>query len=219
MGRMDGEFTMHITCLDYQQYLDEECTKDLERVVNAALKLGITMSAALDLGANVGFWTVRLASLGVKVAAVEGSPWTFKMLLENIDTNKIKDYVYPINATVAPNHGLAEFRGINHNDGLNYGENWPIQGYSAKITLPELIDKFRPDFIKCDVEGDEHRILPSLEPEDLKMVKVVFIEEHDLTDSNFFTPDFGDCDVLNQMRRLGFKRKENSTYIREDLCF
>lgn len=216
---MDGKHIMHLKCLDYQQYLDDECTRDLKEVVDVALKLNVTMSTALDLGANAGFWTLRLASLGVKVVAIEGSPWTFKMLLENIDTNKIKDYVYPINATVAPNHGLAEFRGINHNDGLNYGENWPIQGYSAKVTLPELIDKFHPDFIKCDIEGDEHKIFPLLEPEDLSTVKVIYIEEHDLTDSNFYTPNFKSCDLLNEMRRLGFKRKGNSTYVREDLCF
>lgn len=51
---------------------------------------------ALDLGANIGFFSVYLARIASRVIAVEAHPRTFQILLDNLTRNQVADRVWPL---------------------------------------------------------------------------------------------------------------------------
>jgi tRNA G37 N-methylase Trm5 len=54
----------------------------------------------LDVGANIGAFTIRVARKVKRVIAIESEPQNFRLLLENIKINNIQN-VLPINLAVS----------------------------------------------------------------------------------------------------------------------
>lgn len=64
----------------------------------------------LDVGANVGFFSMLAASQGAsKVYAIEPNPFTFDALCKNIIHNNLQNVVMPINMAISDSSGCVEF--------------------------------------------------------------------------------------------------------------
>ena len=74
----------------------------------ALLDLMETGSLLIDIGANIGLWTLVGATKG-EVIAVEPNPRTYQMLVENIKLNGVGEKVTAIHAAVASEHGEVSF--------------------------------------------------------------------------------------------------------------
>ncbi len=129
----------------------------------------------IDIGANIGYFTVLLALLvgeGGRVLAVEPDPESAALLRKNVDLNKLHGVVTVVEAAAgeAPGEGTLG-RSADYNAGDNRmhrtREDSPFRGSAERdsvdvrvVTIDECIrDWDRVDIIKMDAQGYEPLIL------------------------------------------------------------
>ena len=146
----------------------------------------------LDIGANIGAFTMMAAKRAKHVYAVE--PIYSDILLRNIEKNKFK------NVTVL-------------NTGIGTGtQNLTYHNNSKKVQLTTFTDIIRRcgtvDFMKCDCEGCEH----SFTVDDLRGIRRIEIEVHNFNKMPSlisFKKKLREADFKLESRR----RKNNTTII------
>lgn len=123
----------------------------------------------VDIGANVGFYTVAAAKKGARVLAIEPTEGAFKRLHANVERNGVADRTILFNGLAADHNDHAEMHVV---EGLEeYSSLAPIpepyiRGHqSSTISLPartidSLVQEYRlsPRLIKVDVEGAEVQV-------------------------------------------------------------
>ena len=133
-------------------YLIKELLKGNERGV------------ALDIGANQGFYTYYLASLGMDVHSFEINEANFRALQHGKEFNPIevanRVYLYPLG--LGEKNERFDIRGSNYEGFLRKSEKGSILGVSLDCLafhLRQSLDFTKIDFIKLDVEGFEIAVL------------------------------------------------------------
>lgn len=127
---------------------------------------------AIDVGANIGFYTVLLAKSIVngKVLSIEPTKNALSRLYKNIQLNCVEDNVVVFEGVVSNHVGVVEIKTI---DGMeefsSLGEmKHPVISASKFVleevvstTIDELTSRYglNPGFLKLDVEGLEHLVL------------------------------------------------------------
>jgi FkbM family methyltransferase len=145
----------------------------------------------IDLGANEGFYTLKVKenSPKAKVIAVEPNPEAFKVLKRNVKLNNLKN-VSLVNKAITSRDGKVRFEieeGVTEIGGLKVvgKRKWLDKKMLKKIvvgslTLESLCKKCKVnkiDLLKIDVEGAELEILKSSKNV-LNNVKKVVVEYH-----------------------------------------
>lgn len=113
----------------------------------------------IDVGANVGHFTMLAASNKANVIAIEPIPSTFERLKKNINLNSLNNYVNCLNIGIGDKDSL-----------INFTSNFDVMNRVAtptdKNTIPvevKTLDKIligkEPKMIKIDVEGYEWFVL------------------------------------------------------------
>lgn len=162
----------------------------------------------LDIGANVGVYSLYAASRGHKIAAVEPDALNFALLNLNIKDNgfngQITAYPYSIHEklklSVLNIHGYYWGGTASSFDrSLNWkGENMiPVfQQGSSGITVDDFVEQshFSPNHIKIDIDGNELLVLngarKTLNSQNCKSVLIELFEDH---------PEYQQCiDIFNQ---------------------
>lgn len=123
----------------------------------------------LDLGGNVGFFTLRLGDIFLRtgrtnfsLTMVEGSPSTFAELRERLAANEslLGNRVTAIHGLAGDRIGAGEIA-----EGESHGENTilgltPGRKKVSFIDLRDLVKTWeRIDLLKCDIEGAEELFL------------------------------------------------------------
>jgi FkbM family methyltransferase len=135
-------------------------------VIRKVVRAGDT---ALDVGANIGFYSLVFSELvgeAGKVLAIEAAPNTYQRLLQNIEINHCRN-VIPVNIGVSDAASeLTLWIRSKTNSGANSliktGENC-FEG--PKVSVLPLLDVLRArgitavKFAKFDIEGMERRVL------------------------------------------------------------
>jgi FkbM family methyltransferase len=181
---------------DWMIYNDIFVEGEYDDAINDLLH-GVTadenrVARTLDLGGNVGFFTLRLADQFLRaghgnfdVVIVEGSPSTYAELRERLAANQ-----HLLANRVTAIHGLAGDRaGVGEiGEGESHGENTIFdRGPGRKkvpfIDLADLVKSWeRIDLLKCDIEGAEELFLRNY-PELLRKTdRAVFEFHHDKCD-------------------------------------
>lgn len=127
----------------------------------------------IDVGANIGFFTVLFAKKTKnhkKVLAIEPSKNTIKRLYENIELNNVKENVIVFEGVASNQVGMLELKTINGREEFSTlgemahplisKEKFALERVSSS-TIDELVKNFSldPGFIKIDVEGVENLVL------------------------------------------------------------
>lgn len=147
----------------------------------------------IDVGANVGFFTVLLGRqlVGRRVLAIEPSASALSRLQWNIAANSLADRVVVFSGLAARESGLAElkvFEGMEEYSCAGVAAHTAIHGQVPKIeqiqksTVDALVAEhgLTPGFIKIDVEGFEMEVLRGAE-ETLRKHRPLILSE--LSDS------------------------------------
>lgn len=127
----------------------------------------------IDVGANVGFYTILLAKklrLGSRVAAFEPAMEAFGNLMRNIQHNQVENKVVALPCAASSATGSSALYRVSGRS--EYSSLAPIVHPSAlsgsvksqdipTITVDDVVEEheLRPAFIKVDVEGSEHLVL------------------------------------------------------------
>ena len=108
----------------------------------------------VDVGANVGTYTIWAAELGAEVIALEPAADTFGLLVENVALNGYQ--VRAVQAAAGARCGTARFTtGLDAGNRLDPGG--PVE--TRLVTIDSLIGDRRVTGMKVDVEGFEIEVL------------------------------------------------------------
>ena len=131
---------------------------------------------AVDIGANIGLYTVMMARhlRGRKVVAMEPTPNALARLRQNLQTNGVQEQVVVFAGVAADKDGRAEIKTIvGKEEYSSMGEltHAAVAGLRHEvldvpaITIDTLASEHALDvgFIKIDVEGMEHVVLRGME--------------------------------------------------------
>lgn len=115
----------------------------------------------LDVGANVGVYSVLAASRGARVLAMEPVPDTYEQLLDNIHLNRFQERIEARRVGVGKEPGELSFSigsgPTNHV--LAAGESTDRSVAVAVDALDTLAAGWAPTMLKIDVEGFEANVI------------------------------------------------------------
>lgn len=134
-----------------------------ERLFCSLLKPGMTV---LDLGANLGIYTLHALQAGCEVYSFEPVPRTFDILGQNIKANGFADTgrAHLYNSAVSNKSGTIEFfytkKMSGHSNMYRSEFDSDIRLHVPTVTVDEQLKEIRHvDVIKIDVEGAEYQAL------------------------------------------------------------
>jgi FkbM family methyltransferase len=169
----------------------------------------------IDIGANVGFYSVLLARhlAGGHGYAIEPTAQAFERLQSNILLNNVEDRVTPIRAAIADRPGEL---GIHVVQGKEEYSSLGAMNHPSISSLPfatETVPAFtldqivkerglRPGFIKIDVEGCEHLVLAGARETLLTQRPVILTE---LWDPMITRNGSSSRQVISTLRDLGYR--------------
>lgn len=156
---------------------------------------GFRLSAApvlVDIGAHIGGWTVYMSRRfpQARVVAFEPVGENFALLQENIRLNQLTR-VTAFNVALAPQAGMLKLWFDSKYSAYSGVNPRPMHQHGAFLSVPALTlsaclkkaGLASIDILKCDIEGAEFALLPSLPPDLLKTVANISLEYH-LFDKN-----------------------------------
>jgi FkbM family methyltransferase len=166
------------------------------------------MDTVLDIGACWGQYTTAALNKGAsRVIAVEPSDFNYAKILEIARASEGR--VEPIHAAVTEVSG--QIVGIRHiGDAVNsrhYTEQYPVAWNVVSISLNELLERFKPDLVKMDTEGDESWIFSTVNPDLLSGVSALDVEYHMLDSCDIYNPEDRPphFDIPGFLESCGFK--------------
>jgi FkbM family methyltransferase len=165
-----GGFRLHVDLRDAGVGRPVYCFRRYEPSETAAVrrivKPGMTV---VDIGANVGYFTIlaaRLAGPAGRVIAVEPDPHNFSLLTKSICTNALRN-VIPLNVALGAAPGTARLfcSDANFGDHRLYPESTGSGRPAIEVPVDTLDNLLaangvrRVEFAKMDVQGFEHTVL------------------------------------------------------------
>jgi FkbM family methyltransferase len=117
--------------------------------------------AFLDVGANVGVYSILAAGRGANVLAIEPVPGTYEQLLDNIHLNRFHDRIDARNMGVGSEPGALQFSTQTGptNHVLAPGEAGDHAVTVTVDALDTIAAGWAPTMIKIDVEGFEANVI------------------------------------------------------------
>ena len=139
-------------------YLDGKRFIPEASLIRSFLKPGFHV---IDVGANIGYYTLLLASAigeNGSIVAIEPSPENLRELYLNVERNNLTSKVEVVEAAVGDKAAVVGLRtGIN--SGVTDGDK---AAYQVPMDTIDNIVKRHVDFMKIDIEGHEYDTLTAL---------------------------------------------------------
>lgn len=142
----------------------------------------------VDLGANIGLFSLYMSSICSEVYAVEPTPSHIEIMEDLLKNLKVKN-IFPHQVAIHTKNGEEEFQLNSSNSTMNsflrHGID-PGGTDSVKVPTTTLADfiknnvKKRVNFVKMDIEGFENVVVhdPSFE-DAIKEIDAIYVEVHD----------------------------------------
>jgi len=216
LKKINGSYIMELDIgergIDKALYMFRTREELETEVVKNTVKEGMRV---LDLGANIGYYTLLLAELvgsEGKIYAVEPLPSNFERLKKHIALNKLQSRVEIENVAISDRTGEMEFFiGEKHNLGSleKLNTEWQTKE-KIKTKTYSFADFFssKPniDFVRMDVERGELAIFQNMIEEfpkrGLKYPKRIMFEVHPVGDID---PDPTFTPLLNKLSEIGYR--------------
>ena len=130
-------------------------------------------SVVVDVGANIGYYTLLLAKICKKVYAFEPDKRCFEILKKNIEENKLKNVVL-FNLAVGDKNEKVEFI----IDKENLGNSRIGDGDETILcdSLDNVLKKEKIDLMKIDVQGYEEKVIEGAKNIISKYSPILFME-------------------------------------------
>ena len=178
---------------DPERFHVQEIVYQLNAGGHREMALAAAGGTVLDLGANVGLFSLYMASLARTVYALEPSPEHFHALCEVLRTTGVRNVV-PIQKAVWIANGPKRFYQNENRTADSFFPIGPRAAISVEcIRLQQLFDDYGIDeaaLVKMDIEGAEVDILRDAGfPEAARRIRSLYLECH-----NF--KEWGDGDLL-----------------------
>lgn len=141
----------------------------------------------LDVGANIGSYSIRLSKHFREVVAVEPHPVNTYMLKKNMELNNITN-IHILELAASRNLAMMFFNQTDPNSLASAGsvDNAPNSNAVAPPfhVLGVPLDDYQlyPDFIKMDIEGGEYEAIYGLRETLARAKPVVLMEIHQFRD-------------------------------------
>ncbi|MDB2265482.1 FkbM family methyltransferase [Halorubrum ezzemoulense] len=149
----------------------------------------------LDVGANIGLYSVFAKSTGSKVIAAEPEPSNIEILRRNL--TKVNGESQILEQALSDSNGTAHLE-LSESDGCHSLSDDGIEIQTARLdTLVESGGIPTPDVVKIDVEGAESAVLEGATAV-LNEVRAVYCEVHPNKMS-------GDNDIEDLLQTAGFE--------------
>ncbi len=169
-------------------------------------------SVVVDVGANVGVFSLFAARMARIIYALEPSSSNFTLLLSN--TAQAKNIV-PLNLACAREDGHASLDVGSDPVSFSLAAQLPSMNQETVevVSLATLFDRYRIercDFLKLDCEGCEFEIILDADARFFSRIDRIVMEYHD-----HLSTRFSHRDLLQSLRKLGFEAvvyKPNGTY-------
>jgi FkbM family methyltransferase len=131
----------------------------------------------IDIGANIGSFSIYAAHFGATVYAIEPEPHNLDALKQNIKINNMEDKIYP-----CP-YAITDFKGTVTISDEGGGSTIKDDGiFGAEVEAMPLNNFFelyhinQVDVLKIDVEGAEVEIILGASKENLQKCKYITME-------------------------------------------
>lgn len=184
------------------------------RLVKKLVKNDFTV---LDIGANIGYFTLILAKQAREVHAFEPEPRNFQILQKNVELNGISNAKL-YNAAVTEKGGTSTLHLCNTNRGMHriYQSHWCNEGTIdvQTIRIDDMIDHV--DLVKIDVEGAELGVLKGMKNLLEKKKTTVLMEFHPPSIMEYGAKP---RDVYDFMKSLGYAVKTTKGGSGEPISF
>lgn len=137
-------------------------------LTNYLLGKGVVDGIFIDIGANIGYFTLLASRQYSKVIAFEPSPSIYESLSENIHMNGRNNTVLHQAAIAAKTGRVGFYKSIGHNLGTSSLIEGSDTVFEANVkcgpleSFIEMHEWSRVRFIKIDVEGSELGVITSL---------------------------------------------------------
>lgn len=168
-------------------FVDREYDLPIKQALETAL--GDRMLHVLDLGANVGYFTLRVVDLirqssnpqiNFHITLVEGSPRTYEQLTLRLNSQaQLANCITTIHGLVGQLQGSDRIYESDFHVMSSISKEQATGGIDVVyIDLNEAMEKVQEiDLLKCDIEGSERSFLENY-GELLKKVRVAVFEIH-----------------------------------------
>jgi FkbM family methyltransferase len=156
----------------------------------------------VDVGANVGSYTLLAASTGAHCIALEPLPDTYRKLTMNLRLNEFLDRVEPLNVGVGAAPGALQFT-----SDLDTDNHVATAGYVGKVatvpvtTLDATLGARDAAMVKVDVEGYEFEVMRGCERILSERPPTVFIVEVNDASHRYHTDE---ASFVSKMRQFGY---------------
>lgn len=158
----------------------------------------------VDIGANIGSYTILAGAAQANVISFEPVPATFETLLDNIHLNRLAGRVDARNQAVGRTAGQLEMTADRDttNHALAQGARYAGQRLSVPlVTLDDALRGKTPKLIKIDVEGFETEVLAGGETTLRKPALCAVIMELNGSGTRY---GFNDDRLHQRMGEMGF---------------
>lgn len=159
----------------------------------------------IDLGAQIGLFSVYASNKAKKIFSFEPVPENYKLMLKNIELNKLENKIVPFNLAVSDKKEkqkifLSEKNSAGHSIYGYLEEEKNNSGYAKKfleaksfskknyvnadsISLSGIFKKNgikQCDLLKADIEGAEYKVFYNLPDNLFKKIKKIVMECHNI---------------------------------------
>ena len=137
----------------------------------------------IDVGANVGLWSVHLGPRASKVVAVEANPVTVPELRENIALNGLGNVIEVLEVAAWDSDGELSLLNPSATQDPMAGTMRTVPPEEGLELVPcrrldEVLDVDRIDLVKIDTEGADLHVLRGMTEHIARYRPVLFIEMH-----------------------------------------
>jgi FkbM family methyltransferase len=205
--RMDARSDLFSRLVVYKEYEP--------LLAKAAVKFADGSRDFVDIGANVGFYSVLLAQhlTSGHGYAIEPTAKAFERLRANINFNGVQNRVTAIKAAITDRNGDVQINVVPGKEeysslgGMNHPSIAALKSTGETVqalTLDDLVaqQQINPGFLKIDVEGCEHMVLASARSTLLKHRPIIMTE---LWDPLITKNGSSSREVIRYLKDLGYR--------------
>jgi FkbM family methyltransferase len=147
--------------------------EDVYRMEDQYLNNG---GVVLDIGANIGAFSVYCALKGAEVYSIEPEPNNLDILKKNIELNNLQNKIFPIDFGISNFNGTAVINNVGGGSTIKDGKS----GSTIKIiTFDDLLKQYEIDevsILKIDIEGSEKELILGASRDSLNKCNYITME-------------------------------------------